>query len=251
MDAITKQSRCDHDARVRFRRAGSRLQPTFRCHGKSGTVNRMRTASCRQTIVSAILANALLLGTAGCRSTQPSAPLDMNAAMQKMMAAANPGPEHAWLHEDVGSWSGTSKSWASAGGESMSMPAGFTVDTLLGGRFTSCRYAAKSEGMPDFEGFSITGYDLAAREFQTMWIDTYGTTMMTGSGKRSADGRTIEMTFGFFCPVRGRRTTIWQQITRESPTRQSHRMWAEDLASGKKYLMMEASYERDAAEGTR
>jgi hypothetical protein len=204
----------------------------------------MHKSSSRSALTSATLAATLLLLTTGCQTTQPSAPLDMNAAMQKMMTAANPGPEHAWLHEDVGSWRGTSKSWASAGGESMSMPAGFTVDTLLGGRFTSCRYAAKSEGMPDFEGFSITGYDLAARQFQTMWIDTYGTTMVTGSGQRSADGRTLTMTLTYFCPVRDRQATMWQEITRESPTRQTHRMWAEDLASGAKYLMMEAVYER-------
>lgn len=198
-----------------------------------------------------ILAGTAMLAGAGCETKQAGTAPDMDAAMEKMVAAANPGPEHAWLLEDVGDWKGTSRSWPSIGAEPMSMPAAFTVTSMLGGRFTSCRYTATSEGMPNFEGFAITGYDNAAREFQSVWIDTYGTTMMTGSGKRSADGRTIETTFGFFCPVRGRRTTIWQEITRESPTRQSHRMWAEDLASGKKYLMMEASYERVAATRTR
>lgn len=216
------------------------------------TVRSVRPIASRtQTLAAVLLTGTGMLVATGCRNNHAGTPRDMDAAMEKMMAAANPGPEHAWLLEDVGSWKGTSKSWPGVGAEPMSMPAAFTVTALLGGRFTSCRYTATSEGMPNFEGFAITGYDNAAREFQSMWIDTYGTTMMTGSGKRSADGRTIEMTFGFFCPVRGRRTTIWQQITRESPTRQSHRMWAEDLASGKKYLMMEASYERVAADGTR
>jgi len=211
----------------------------------------MRTASCRQTIVSAILANALLLGTVGCRSTPPSVPFDMNAAMEKMMAAGNPGPEHAWLLEEVGNWKGTSKSWPGAGAEPMSMPAGFTVSAILGGRFTSCRYTATMEGMPDFEGLAITGYDIGAREFQTMWIDTYGTTMMTGSGQRSADGRSMSMTFTYFCPVRGCRATMWQEITRHSQSRQTHRMWAEDLATGAKYLMMEAEYDRVDANSAR
>lgn len=202
-------------------------------------------------LATAILATALLAFAPGCRSTPPDAAPDMQAAMDKMMAAGNPGPEHAWLLEDAGSWKGDSKSWPGIGAEPVVMPSDFRIEPMLGGRFSACRYHATMEGMPDFEGLAITGFDMASRKFETMWIDSYGTTMMTGSGHRSADGRSLETTFTYFCPVRERRATMWQTITRESPSRQRHRMWAEDLATGAKYLMMDATYERVDAAGAR
>lgn len=198
---------------------------------------------------------AFLLLAAGCASTgaHEAAHADTHepdAMMARMAAAAEPGPMHAWLLEDVGAWKGESTSWPGIGAEPIVMPASFTVEPMLGGRFAACRSSAQGDGaadgagMPDYDGLAITGYDNAAGEFQSMWIDTYGTTMMTGSGTRSSDGRTLSMCYGYFCPIRGRRAPMWQEIVRESPTRQVHRLWAEDLASGTKYQVMEAVYER-------
>lgn len=174
----------------------------------------------------------------------PAAGYSEQELMERMMSAATPGPQQAWLLEDCGRWKGSTRSWPAPEAEPFESTAEFSVEGILGGRFTECRYRSVMEGMPPFEGLAITGYDVAAGEFQAMWIDTYGTTMMTGTGRRSADGRTVDLAFKFHCPVRGRQVPLWQQITRESADRQIHRMWTEDINSGRKYLMMEAVYER-------
>lgn len=187
------------------------------------------------------------LALSGCRTApRPEASLSEEELMEQMMAAATPGPMQAWLLEDVGTWKGESRSWSAPGSEAYEMEASFTIVPRLGGRFTECNYESEYPGMPRFEGIAITGYDNAAGEFQAMWIDSYGTTMMTGTGKRSDDGRAIEMTYSFHCPVRHRRVLLWQEIVRESPDRQTHRMWSEAMSDGSKYLMMEAVYRRVA-----
>lgn len=201
----------------------------------------------------AFLAPLALLG--GCASTQGAASggstaaaaapaMDDEAMMEAVMAAAAPGEMHAWLLEDVGAWRGTSTSWPGEGADPIECAAAFTVESELGGRFIEIEYTSTVPGMPEFEGLAITGYDNAAGEFQSMWIDSYGTTMMTGTGKRSDDGRSLETSYRYHCPMRGRRVSMFQVITHESPDHQVHRMWAEDMATGRMYLMMEASYDR-------
>ena len=166
--------------------------------------------------------------------------------MQRMMEAATPSEQHAWLLEDVGNWKGTSKSWPAPGAEAFEEKAQFVVRSVLGGRFIETTHRCDMPDMPAFEAIVLTGYDNAAREFVTVWIDSFGTTMMTGTGARSADGKTLALTCTYFCPMRGKRTTLWQSFTRESKDRQTHRMWSEDMATGQKYLMAEGVYERQA-----
>ncbi len=198
----------------------------------------------------AALATTACCSQRECTRARASTPttIDPETASAAMMEAMNPGPEHAWLAEDVGSWKGVSKSWPAPGAEAFTMPVEITVESKLGGRFVEWQYHAESAEMPVFDGLSLTGYDIAAREFQTTWIDSYGTTMMTGSGKRSADGNSIELVCGYFCPARQTRVTMWETFTRDTKDRQTHRLWANDMATGVKYLMMEAVYER---QGTR
>ena len=68
--------------------------------------------------------------------------------------------------------------------------------------------------------------------------------MMTGSGKRLADGKSVQTDFTYFCPIRGRRTPVRQVITHDSADQQTHRMWVQDLATDAEYMMMEAVYTR-------
>lgn len=165
--------------------------------------------------------------------------------MDAMMKAATPSPMHAWLLEDVGHWTGSCTSWPSAAAEPMHTRADFVVEGKLGGRFVQTLHTSEMpEGIDPFEGIALTGFDNAAGQFESTWIDCFGTAMMTGVGTRSADGRTLDMRSSYYCPIRRCRTPIRHTITRDSANTQTHRMWSNDFATGKEYLMMEAVYTR-------
>ncbi len=72
----------------------------------------------------------------------------------------------------------------------------------------------------------------------------YDTGRWCGTGKRLADGKSVETNFTYFCPIRNRRVPVRQVITHDSDARQTHRMWASDMATDAEYLMMEATYTR-------
>lgn len=191
--------------------------------------------------IASIACTALL---AACNSTPAPTALSDEEIGARMMQAATPGEMHAFLAYDTGRWTGTSKSWPGIGAEPITMPAEFTVRMVLGGRFSETTYSADMPGVGKFEGIAITGYDNAAGEYQCTWIDSFGTTMMIGTGKRLADGKSVETNFTYFCPVRNRRVPVRQLITHDSEDRQTHRMWANDMATNAEYLMMEAAYTR-------
>lgn len=188
--------------------------------------------------------------TASQSSTGAAAPgLTQEEIMRRSADAAEPGEMHARLMTDVGRWKGTSRSWPSLGAEPMDVPTALTIRPILGGRFIETEFDAEIPGLGHYDGILITGYDNAAGEFQSTWVDSVGTTMMTGAGELSDDGRSIGIEFTYFCPVRMRRIGLWQVITRNSADQRTHRMWGLDIATGKEYLMMEAVYTRVADGG--
>ena len=201
----------------------------------------IRQRHLRLLSVASITCTSLL---AACSSGPAPAALSEEEMGARMMEAATPGEMHAFLAYDTGRWTGTSRSWPGIGAEPMTMPAEFTVRMVLGGRFSETTYSADMPGMGKFEGLAITGYDNGAGEYQCTWIDSFGTTMMTGTGKRLADGKSVETNFTYFCPIRGRRVPVRQVITHDSADQQTHRMWANDMATDNEYLMMEATYTR-------
>lgn len=197
-----------------------------------------------------LLFNTAALAALALLSACAAAPgLTREEIMRRSTTAAEPGEMHARLMADVGSWTGTSRSWPSPGAEPMDVPTELTTRPILGGRFIETVLDAEIPGLGHYDGMLVTGYDNAAGEFQSIWIDSVGTTMMTGSGELSDDGRSIGIEFTYFCPVRMRPTRMRQVITQDSDNQRTHRMWGLDIATDREYLMMEAVYTRVAEGG--
>ena len=192
------------------------------------------------------LAACVLSALAAAACAPRTATMTDAQMMEAAQAAATPGANHAWLMDGLGDWKGTSESWMSPGATATKVDARYTVTSMLGGRFTETRYFSEMPGMGPFEGYCLMGYDNGAREFQAAWVDSYGTAMMTGSGRLSGDGTTIEMDFSYFCPIRKQRTPMWQTVTRVGKDREVHRMWGLDMATGAKYLLMQGEFSRVA-----
>ena len=120
---------------------------------------------------------------AGGAAGEPSA--EEMAAWEKYMT---PGPEHARMAAQEGSWLVTGKMWM--GGPDA--PAAETVGTagfrmILGGRYQVQDYAATVAGM-EFQGLAVTGFDNATKQYTSTWMDSLGTGTTTTHGTAAADG---------------------------------------------------------------
>lgn len=179
----------------------------------------------------------------GCSSTssksaQPSQE-DMMAAWQR---AATPGPEHRALDPFVGTWRTAVSMWWSPDGPPDVSTGTMTNAWTLDGHHLEQRYSGTAGGQP-FQGQGTWGFDVAAGEYNGMWIDTMSTSMMVSRGKRSADGKTFVMTSTNTDPVSGKRVNSEEEIVIESPDR--HTMTSYKLEDGKRVeKSMQIVYER-------
>lgn len=160
------------------------------------------------------------------------------------MAAGQPGEMQAWLCEDAGTWNGTSKMWMSPDSEPAVSTCSMTATPILGGRFIETTFTGEIPGAGPFEGRGLVGYDNAAGKFQSTWCDTMGTGIMVGEGELSSDKKTLTINYSYFCPMAKKMCSMRESVTRTSKNEQVFRMWMTDIASGKEYMMMEATYTR-------
>lgn len=102
------------------------------------------------------------------------------------MAAIPLGAEHDLLKQFEGTWK--AKMQMFMGSEVMQSEGTMTNTLVLGGRFLRQEFKATFMGQP-FEGLGYWGYDRAAKQWVTSWMDTWGTGMMT-SDKSTYDAET-------------------------------------------------------------
>jgi hypothetical protein len=95
------------------------------------------------------------------------------------MPMPKPGPEHAMLAKDVGTWDAKVESWMEPG-KPPTVSAGTEVTTMgPGGLWTITTFKSTMMGQP-FEGHGTNGYDPAKKVFVGTWIDSMSTYPMIG-----------------------------------------------------------------------
>jgi hypothetical protein len=120
-------------------------------------------------------------------ATQP--PDDMARQMAQEAARAAPGPEHARLARLVGEW-GTVSKLSVPGQPAMESTATATFITTLGGRFL------QEEGQSEMMGQSASsvklwGYNNDSHKYESVWMWTMKTSMLTMKGESKDGGKTI------------------------------------------------------------
>ena len=114
---------------------------------------------------------------------------EMKAAMEAYVKAATPGPNHAFLAKLAGRWDTVAKMWMGPGEPEVTQ--GTSVnEMILGGRFLLQKFEGMAMGKP-FKGMGLTGYDNVSGKFTSVWADTMGTGMMTGTGQLDASGKVL------------------------------------------------------------
>ena len=115
---------------------------------------------------------------------QPSAPPmspEMQAEMEAWMKLHAPGKEHQQLAGMAGTWKASGKSYM-GGPEPVTFEGTSQREVILGGRVVTDSFKAQMMGMP-FEGYGLSGYDNAKKQWWLTWNDSMSTNILVANGK--------------------------------------------------------------------
>ncbi len=168
------------------------------------------------------------------------------ADMQACIEAGTPGAMHEKMLEGVGTWEGQCTMWMAPDAPPMTSSCTATVTSMMDGRYIKNEMKGDMPGMGPFNGFGIGGYDNVSKQFVSTWVDNHSTGIMYGTGKLSADGKKLEWTFKYNCPVTKKQTTMREVETFTSPTTKTMEMWGTDPKTGKEFKMMRIEFTKQA-----
>ncbi len=182
----------------------------------------------------------LLIGSAALADEAKKPSAAEQAAMEKMMKAGTPGPEHQQMAKMVGKWKVTTKTWSAPGKPGDASERAAEYRTLYGGRYLEETMTGKMDGM-DIEGRGIEGYDNVTKEYFGTWIDNMSTSFMFTRGKCKADKCTFrgKMTD----PVAGKEVPVNTTMTRKDDNTYVWEM-TQPGPDGKQFKSMEMTYTR-------
>jgi hypothetical protein len=100
-----------------------------------------------------------------------------------------PGPEHAMLKNDVGTWDATVEMFM-APGAPPALSKGTEVVTMMGGFWQLTEFKSEMMGQP-FEGRGTTGFDPAKKKYVGTWVDTMTPAYYTVEGTYDAATKTL------------------------------------------------------------
>ncbi|MDO9693304.1 MAG: DUF1579 domain-containing protein [Candidatus Latescibacteria bacterium] len=140
---------------------------------------------------------------------------DAAAAQAAMLAAATPGPIHAFLAEKTGSWDVTVTMWTQPGAEPGVSTVASKIEMVLDGRYMREDFSGEFFGMP-FTGIGFTGYNNSTGLVTATWIDNMSTGTMIMTGKYDKAGDPLETSGKMFDPVSGKEMTMRSVTTWKS-----------------------------------
>ncbi len=161
--------------------------------------------------------------------------------MAKMKEYGTPNENHKVLEYFIGSWMHTVKWWMSPDAPPEVSSGSTEVKSILGGRFIEQTAIGTSMGQP-FEGRGIIGYDNVKKEYNSIWIDSMATGMMTATATYDAATKTMTEKGTASCPINGE-IFFRNEIKIVDDNTYTYEMYTNDK-SGKGFKMMEITYKR-------
>jgi len=134
----------------------------------------------------------------------PAAPAGApdQAQIEKMKALMAPGEAHRKLEPFAGKWKYTSKFWMKPGAPAEETTGTADHQLVHGGRFLKQEMKGTWMGEP-WDGTGYLGYDNMREEFQTVWIDSMSTALMSMTGAFDDASKTLTMSGTAACPMSG------------------------------------------------
>lgn len=136
---------------------------------------------------------------------------DQAEMMKKWQDYMTPGPVHQQFAKQAGNWKAIVTSYQ--GDQEMKSEGTASLELILGGRYLKSSFKGNMMGMP-FEGMSLDAYDNAAKEYITVWIDSFGTGVLYMKGKM--DEKTGEVIYlgTMMDPMTGKNATT-KSVTKQ------------------------------------
>ena len=159
------------------------------------------------------------------------------------MKYSTPTDGHKVLSDLAGTFKYTAKFWMAPNTKEETTTGTSTNKWTLGGRFLQQDVKGKAMGQP-FNGMSLVGYDSLREQYQSIWVDTMSTHMMTGTGTFDTATRTLTETGEFSCAMTKDKSR-WFRTEMKINDKKSHTyaMFNKDT-EGKEFKSMEISYTR-------
>lgn len=196
---------------------------------------------CGLAIGAAVTAIALAQHEGGKQPAQPEFKLPEGWTMedmQQMMAAGTPGEHHQLLQKMVGVWDAHTQMWIGPGGEAVPGVMTWTMTSMYDGRYIKTDVSGEMPGMGPFIGTGYTGYDNVAGTYVATWIDSHSSGILPGKGTLSADGKTMQWTYDYHCPLTKKMTAFRHVEKFHDDGTMTVDMFGIDPKSGKEYKMM-------------
>jgi len=163
-----------------------------------------------------------------------------NLAEVRAQAPPQPGPEHAILQRDVGTWDATVEAWL-APNTPPSISKGVNEGRMLGGFWLLDDFRSEFLGQP-FEGRGTTGYDAGKKKYVGTWVDSMSPGLNTSESTWDEKTKTLS---GYNegpgpdgKPTKARGVTQWPDADSKVFS-----MYA-PTPDGKEFLMMRITYKR-------
>lgn len=172
------------------------------------------------------------------RAPKPPTEAEMMAQWQ---AAMTPSEGHARLMSMVGSWKATTTFTMAPDAPSQVSEGSSVHRFVMGGRFLEQTYKGTSMGMP-FEGMGFTGYDNVQKRYVGVWMDTFGTGLMSSE----STGKPTDQRIDFICNAvepSGQKRRFDAIVRVRDHEHHSYEMWTNG-PNGKSYRVMLIEYER-------
>lgn len=173
--------------------------------------------------------------------TQPAMSPEQAKQMEAWTRHMTPGPQHAAFQQLVGKFKADAKFKMDANAPEQASTGEANNTLILGGRFIQTEYAGDMMGQP-FKGMQLFGYDNSTRKYQCVWVDEMSTSMMISDGTSADDGKTINLSCTYFCPITQGQRKSRMVFTVKSADEHTFEMY--DLADGKETKMMWITYTR-------
>ncbi|AWI26635.1 DUF1579 domain-containing protein [Flavobacterium pallidum] len=163
-------------------------------------------------------------------------PMDSIAMQKAWEAYATPGEMHKRLAADNGTWNEEMTFWMGPDAKPQKSTAVAQNKMIFNGLYQESTHKGMVMGMP-FEGKSTVGFDNAAQEYVSTWIDNMGSGIMMMKGKYDAASKTVNMSGECVDPMTKAPKKIREVWTVVDENTQKMEMF--DTANGKEYKSME------------
>lgn len=154
-----------------------------------------------------------------------------------------PGEGHQILKDLAGNWKNTTKWWASATAKPEESKGTTSSKLILGGRFLQSDFKSTAMGQA-FQGMGLMGYDAFKGEYQSVWIDSMSTAIMTSVGHYDPKTKVLSETGTGSDAMSGEKNkTFRNEYKFESKNAFTYSMYSKG-ADGKEFKTLEMTYKR-------